>query len=208
MTDDDDNATGPSSASAEQGAFGARAERPAPPAGPHVARAGRYFRNVRYIIFLAAFLAGLYFLYDGFVDWPHEQREYRRLQAEITAAQEKGEPFEHLRSEQAELHDRSDSDILIQRVLGLTLPPLALLLLIRWLYISRGQIRLDEMDTLHVPGHGPIPASAVTHVDDALWDRKGIAYLEYEAPGGETGRVRLDDFVYERPPTDAIHDRL
>src|SRR5687767_3087471 len=144
MTDDDDNATGPSSASAEQGAFGARAERPAPPAGPHVARAGRYFRNVRYIIFLAAFLAGLYFLYDGFVDWPHEQREYRRLQAEITAAQEKGEPFEHLRSEQAELHDRSDSDILIQRVLGLTLPPLALLL-VRWWFIIRGGVRLVEV---------------------------------------------------------------
>ena len=33
--------------------------------------------------------------------------------------------------------------------------------MLRWLYISRGEIRLDEADTLHAPGHGAVPLAAV-----------------------------------------------
>ena len=183
--------------------------RPAvPPPGTYVARAGRYFRNVRYIIFAAAFGAGLWFLYDGFVGWPAERAEFHRLDAEVKAAQERGEPYDHLLEQQKQYKDHNDASILLQKILGLSLPPLAVLLLIRWLYISRGEIRMDDGDTLHAPGHPPIPASAVTEIDDSLWDRKGIAYVDYTIPGGESGQVRLDDFVYERPPVDAIHDRL
>ncbi len=179
-----------------------------PPPGPHVARAGRYFRNVRYIIFLAAFGAGLWFLYDGFVGYPFERGEYRRLQAEIEDAQLRGESIDELAKAQRVYDDHSDADILLQKILGFALPPLALLMLIRWLYISRGTIRMDEHDTLHVPGHPPIPASAVKEMDDALWDRKGISYVEYRGTGGDSEFAKLDDFVYERAPIDAIHDRL
>lgn len=179
-----------------------------PPTGPYTARAGRYFRNVRYIIFAAAFAAGLYFLYDGFIGYPRERDAFRRLAVEIKAAQERGEPYDHLLEEQKQYEDHNDAAIMLQRVLGFALPPLALLMLVRWLYISRGEIRLDADDTLHAPGFPPIPASAVKAIDDDLWHRKGIAWVKYELPGGESGSVRLDDFVYERPPIDAIHDRL
>ena len=167
----------------------------------------RYYRRFL-IIGIAALGWALYCLYDGFIGYPRERDAFRRLDAEIKAAQERGAPYDHLLDEQKRYKNHNDASIMLQRGLGFALPPLALLMLIRWLYISRGEIRIDDDDTLHAPGHPPIPAAAVTAIDDDLWDRKGIAYVEYELPGGASGTVRLDDFVYERPPVDAIHDRL
>jgi hypothetical protein len=62
---------------------------------------------------------------------------------------------------------------------------------------------------LHVPGHPPIPLNNIRKVDKRLWERKGIAYVEYEVPGSaERRQFKLDDFVYERQPTDAIFERI
>ena len=180
-----------------------------PPPGVYEAKAGSYFRNVRYGLFAALLLAGAWFLYDGFVKWPEDTRQYRTLQAQIDEAERDNdvERKAELSELQRDYKEHSDNDILLQKVLGLALPPIAVLLLARWLYISRGRLRLDESDTLHAPGHPPIPASAVTEVDDTTWDRKGISRVAYAA-GGRTGRVKLDDFVYEAGPVRRIHDRL
>jgi hypothetical protein len=49
----------------------------------------------------------------------------------------------------------------------------------------------------------------IRRLDKKLWDRKGIAYVDYEVDGAsELRRFRLDDFVYERKPTDQIYDRI
>ena len=99
-------------------------------------------------------------------------------------------------------------DIPFNRAFGLALPPLSLVLLGWSLYASRGRYELDEDDVLHVPGHPPIPLAAVTAVDRGKWDRKGIAYLDYQPAHGAAGRAKLDDFVYQRQPTDWIFDRV
>ena len=41
-----------------------------------------------------------------------------------------------------------------------------------------------------------------------MWDRKGIAWIKYKTADGQTGEMRLDDFLYDRPPTDAIYERV
>jgi len=38
--------------------------------------------------------------------------------------------------------------------------------------------------------------------------KKGIAYIQYETANGTTGQIRLDDFIYERVPTDEIFNRI
>lgn len=193
----------------DAGPIGGEPAAPPPPPGPYAARAASYYRNVRYVITAAMIAMGCWFLYDGFVKYPAENREYARLQAEIEEANDLGDSAEaaQLLEQQKGLSEHSDLDLAIQKILGFTLPPLALLLLWRWLYISRGEVRLDADDTLHVPGHPPVPASAIEEIDDSLWDRKGIAHVYYTDNGTE-GRVKLDDFVYDRKPVDQIHDRL
>ena len=152
-----------------------------------VARAGSYYRNTRFILAAALVAMGLWFGYDGFIGWPRENELYKQ------------DPTRH--------KQHSETDIRLQKILAFTLPPLGLLMLVWTLYNSRGAYRLSG-DTLSVPGHPPVPLDSIRQIDKRLWDRKGIAYLDYELAEGRKGRIKLDDFVYDRPPTDAIVDRI
>ena len=173
----------------------------APPA-VITAHAGRYFRWTCYIIALAMVVMGLWFGYDGFVQWPKENQAW--IDKEREAAIKNNLDPDKVDTEKL---PHPGFDVPLQRILFFALPPLGVIFLIRWLYISRGEYRLED-DTLHIPGHPPVPLDAVTEIDKHLWDRKGIAYISYELADGTRGTVKLDDFIYERDPTDKIYDRI
>src|SRR5688572_2258192 len=101
-----------------------------------VAKAGKYYRNTRYLMAIMFIGMGFWFAYDGFIHWP-------RLKAEAEAKLARGEKTEK---------PKTNMDILIQRMLGVSLPPLGVALLAWTLYNSRGAYRLSG-STLHVPGH-------------------------------------------------------
>ena len=185
-------------------------EEAVPPTGPFIARAASYYRNVRFLIVAAMIGMGAWFLYDGFVAWPAEQEKYYALQEQIDEAERRGDLSEatRLRKEQEGVEPHDGFDIPTQKIFGFSLPPLALLMLARWLYISRGEVRLSADDTLHAPGHPPLTPADIEEIDDASWDRKGISTIYYDDRSGNVGRVKLDDFIYDRKPIDAIHDRL
>jgi hypothetical protein len=179
-----------------------------------VAPAGSYYRRTRYIMAVLLIGGGLWFAYDGWIGWPGHNA---RLDAAETARDDAAKAGDKLKEtelnvEISKMNRRyTTKDLLLQRALGLLLPPAGAALLIWTLYNSRGVYRLSS-DTLHVPGHPPVPLSAIRRVDKRLWDRKGIAYIDYELEGagadGKTGRIKLDDFVYERKPTDEIFERI
>lgn len=151
-----------------------------------VARPGCYYRNTRFIFVAATLFFAAYFAYDGWVAWPREAAMNRQ-------DPKTGAPH-------------SDFDIRLQKILACSLPPVGIALLAWTLYNSRGVYRLRG-DVLSVPGHPDVPFDAIRAIDKSKWDRKGIAYVEYEV-GGRAGRLRLDDFVYERQPTDKIMERV
>lgn len=166
-----------------------------------IARAGRYYRWTRYIISVGLLIGwGSLAVKDGFFVWPAELEKAKKLE----------ESGSH-----AEVKPHSETDIRFQQVLGLTMPPLGLALLIWTLYNSRGQYRLSG-HTLYVPGHPPVPLESIVKLDETLWAKKGIAWIEYALPAGEgpadpaleSRELKLDDFVYERAPTDAIVERI
>lgn len=159
-----------------------------------VARAGTYYRVTRYLFCAVLLAMGGWFAYDGFVTYPR-QNEIHRL---------------HVLDPQQNPQDapaRSAADIRLQKILGAVMPLAAIALLIRTLHHSRGVYRLSG-DVLSVPGHPDVPLSAITQIDKSSWDRKGIAHLNYELPSGPKGRLTLDDFVYDRPPTDRILEQI
>lgn len=159
-----------------------------------VAGPGRYYRWVRYIIAIGLMMGyGSLFIRDGFFRWPEEQRQAAVLEAQ---------------GRHPQMKPHSDLDIRIQRIIACTVPPAGLLLLCWTLYRSRGRYRLAD-NTLYVPGHPPVPLENIRQIDKTKWDRKGIVYIEYETPGSsQTGRLTLDDFVYDQKPTDAILERI
>ena len=160
--------------------------------GAIVARAAKYYRMTRYIMVVVLIGAGGWFCYDGFVNWPAQNE---RFIADPANKYKPGDKIPH-----------QPRDVWLNKAIGLSCPPLAILLLAWALYNSRGEITLDG-NTLYVPGHPPVPLDAIRELNDRQWDKKGIAYVSYATPA-KSGVIKLDDFVYDRPPIDAIHDRI
>ncbi len=185
-------------------AGGAEAAQPKLPQQPISARAGQYYRNTRYIMAALTVLMGFWFGYDGFVRWPAENVIIAGLEKDKKAARDQ-ESFNRAVVELKKHVNHTDTDIRFQIILCFALPPAGILLLIWALYNSRGEYRLAE-NTLQVPGHPPVPLAAIREVDEHDWDRKGIAIVHYTLSNGQTGSAKLDDFVYDRPPTDDIFD--
>ena len=166
---------------------------PASNTGEIVARADTWYRRKWLLIGLAALGWGWWSLYDGFVKWPRDN-----VQA-IEEAKAAGKPV-------PEKLPHDNLGITLNKLIGIGLQPLGAFILFWGWHSSRGQYRFTG-DTLHVPGHPPVPIDAIRAIDESKWDRKGIAYIDYEV-NGTTGRLKLDDYVYERTPTDEIHDRI
>ena len=186
------------------------APQPAPSASvPIVARASTEYRVKRGIIVLMLVGMGAWFAYDGFYGWPKENQRVDQLTTELNDARKAGKDSEasKLDAELGKLKKHTVTDINIQKLLAFGLPPLGIFVLVWSLYHSRGQYRLEQ-NTLNVPGHPPIPLDAIRSIDRTDWDRKGIAYLNYELINGKTGSARLDDFIYQRKPTDEIFDQI
>jgi hypothetical protein len=156
---------------------------------PIVARAGAYYRRARYLVCAMIFIFGLWFGYDGFVRWPEQLQQFQSATLEQQASMVK---------------PHNQTDINLQKALAIGLVPLSVVMLFYFLHRSRGEYRL-EANTLHVPGHPPVPLDRITELDRGQWERKGILYVYYAlADGGAPAKLKLDDFVYERKPTDAI----
>jgi hypothetical protein len=167
--------------------------------GPVVAKAGRYYRVARYMMTLLLMGYGAWSIYDGFYSWPNWP---------ITHPEEK---------------PKTHTDIVLNQVLGMALPPLGLAILVWAVYNSRGEYRMEN-GVITVPGHPPILLEKIQSINREAWDRKGIAQVEYDLSDspqpaqknsggvvayrgvakGARGTFRLDDFVYDREPTDKI----
>src|SRR5205085_6527466 len=112
-----------------------------------------------------------------------------------------------LATELKKYESHNDAALLLQKALGFGLPIVGIVVLWYSLNRSRGEYRLSGT-RLSVPGHPTIDLNDIKSVNNDLWDRKGIVWLKYETPNAEQGEIVLDDFIYDRPPTDAIYDRI
>lgn len=177
---------------------------------PIVAIPDRKFFIKRMIIATVVLVVAGWFLYDGFVRYPARNQKFDDLTKQLEAANAAGDKdrasdVEHERKGMVE--KTSDRDIFLNKLIGICLTPLALFLYAKFLRESRGELRLAD-DTVHVPGHPPVPIGAITGVQNARWEKKGIAFFTYRLADGTSGKFKIDDFVFIRPPTDAIHDEL
>lgn len=167
---------------------------------------------------------GIAFLYDGFVRYPREHAmftTYQQIRGEHTAADgrydfaaiesawvakaaENGWPVAFSGDAPGQL--RAGWDIPIQRLLGVVLVPVGLLL-------GAGFIRqvgrwIEADDSGLSASWGPRVAwNQITRLDKTRWKTKGIAYVHYGTQAGER-RLKLDDWEYEREPMQRIEQQV
>lgn len=180
--------------------------------GPIVARAGTYYRNARYIMFAIIVAMGFWFIYDGFVKYPNENKEYEKISAQLLEMDRKPQSrdeAEYLRltTMRKNMSKHDEFSIGLQKLLGFSLPPIGIGLLAYWLRKSRGEIRLENK-TLTLPGEPAVGLDSIDELDKALWEKKGIAYIYYTKPDNSTGKLKLDDFIYQARPIRDIVKRI
>jgi len=158
--------------------------------GVIIARGSRDYRWRRYALVIFIFGWGIWSIHDGFYRYPQENQAF---------------------------HDKYPFDVKIphpgldvqfNQWFGRILPPLSIVFLGWVLYNSRSSYQFDGQ-TLSVPGHPSVPVQSIVKIDRSRWDRKGIAYLHYQVAGtSKLGAIRLDDFIYDRVPTDEIFKHI
>ena len=187
-----------------------------------IAHPGRYYRITRFIIVALLIGCAGWLAFDGWHTYPADNQHRQELQKQSNRLQELQEQArragdsdnvqkrkDEIGKINEELHritPRTALEILMQKVLAFASPLLAAFMLWWTLHNSRGVYRLSG-DTLHVPGHPPVKLNLITKLDKTQWDRKGVAFVEYRTDMAE-GRLRLDDFIYQRDPTDAIYKKI
>lgn len=151
------------------------------------------------------------FAYDGWVGWPGHNKKLNDLEAARDKAQESGDTktYEDLKVRIGQMHKQyTEADMLIQKVLATGLPLLGIAWGVWTWHATRGRYRLTR-STLEIPGQTTIELSDIREIDKTRWERKGIAVVHYQAHQPQRMRsFHLDDFAYQRSPTDDILERL
>ncbi len=164
------------------------------------------------IIGLGAFGFGLWFLYDGAVGYPAKReiqlayqqlkeqhpQEYPELWPKL--ARERGWPLE------PQTEPLSEKDIMTQYIFaGITLP-IGAFFLFGLLRNSRRWVEADD-EGLRTSSGQRAAWDQIESVDKSRWQNKGIAFVHYRT-NGQGGRILLDDWKFDREPTNQIMAEL
>ncbi len=168
------------------------------------------YRWKHLIMAILMIAGGAWFAYDGWINWPNQNVQANKVEKQLERAHRESDDKKvaDLSAELRKYEKHNDASILLQKILAFALPAFGIFWGSWTIKDTRGRYRLAG-DTLHVPGHPPVAFDHIRRIDKRKWDRKGIAYLHYEHGVPATQRVlKLDDFAYERGPTDDILARI
>lgn len=177
-----------------------------------VAPADQRYRAKHLLFAIIIFVVGFWFAYDGWIAWPRHNTTLHALESQRDAAKRAGNDakYEELKAKIGDMHkEYTDWDLGLQRAIALVLPFLGIGYGI-WTHLAtRGQYRLSG-NSLEVPGlDDAIDLVDIERIDRSKWDRKGIAIIYYQAHHPQRMRtIKLDDFAYQRKPTDEILERI
>ena len=169
------------------------------------------------IVGLVCTLGGLWFLYDGLVGYPakrergldkiqffedHPELDEKEKDDQWKArAAEKGWPTDNPLNPETK-KPLAPVDINEQffyaggaGLIGLGFLSRLLYMLGRWVESDGTKLRTKSGQEAEF--------SQITSLDKKKWQAKGIAFVKYQAEG-RTGKIRLDDYYYNRPATQVI----
>lgn len=170
------------------------------------------YRNRILLIAMGALFWAAYCVYDAIVaypdqidahnavtqlkeDYPEDWRERWEIEATNNGWNPNKEPEE-----------RTQGDILTQWIMFVPCFLIGSYCLVSVLVWSRKFIGADE-EKLYANGGVEVPFDQITRIDASRWDNKGIAKVYYDEVSGERN-VLIDDFKFERVPTNAIFNRI
>lgn len=164
---------------------------------PVIAPTSKQWRNRILLMSFFGIASGLWFFYDGLIEWPRRNvraREYQRLEKEKTLEQwpklaaERGWPAKN----PGRIHE--DYELVMQVVIGSILCAAGAAGLGRYFAVRHRVLTSDEKGVVSPTGVR-VPYSVMTGIDKRKWDSKGIAVVRYEE-NGQRRTLVIDDFIY------------
>ena len=151
-----------------------------------------------------------WFFYDGAIGYPEQQRVH-----ELWLDLRENDPdwrteWNRLMNEHdypANPDGKSDLDIFVQYLLGTLTGALGLLFLVGFARTFGRWLAIDD-DALTANGGHRAPFDRIESIDTERWDRKGIAIVHYRNEAGQHKRITLDDWKFDREPTQTIYQQL
>ena len=152
---------------------------------------------------------GGWFFYDGFVEYPNHNekaeeflkyREANRLPEWERTAKEKGWSTENPGAV------KGVWDLRVQKILGAFCTTVGLFFGSGFIR-ARGRWVACDQEGLSTNKIASVPFGAIQSVDSSRWKTKGIAYVLYDV-SGQSGRIILDDWKFDRPATTRIYEAV
>lgn len=162
-------------------------------------------------------LGGLWFLYDGLVGYPAKRERGLDFIQFIEDHPELDEKEKHDQWKERAAERGWPTDNPLNSDTGKALAPvdineqffyaggaglIGLGFLSRLVYML-GRWVETEGTTLRTKSGQQVEFSQITALDKKKWQSKGIAWVDYQTEGRK-GKIRLDDYYYDRPATKAI----
>jgi hypothetical protein len=164
---------------------------------PAVAKTSPEWRKRILLMSFFGVASGIWFFYDGLIDWPRKNaiaREYQRLKDEKTLEQWPKIAAEHgwPTKEPGRVHE--DYELVMQVAIGTVLTLAGCAGFARFLLVRNRVLRSDE-EAVYSPTGLRVPYSAMTRIDKRAWDSKGIAVVSY-TQDGKRRTLKIDDFIF------------
>ncbi len=162
----------------------------------------------------------LFFLYDGFVGYPNQQKLYLQFaafKAEQTGkseieifdlwdkhAQEHGLPPAGKDGKDITGMEKTPGSILTQKIFGFGMIPFSIMIVYAWIGTFSRWVAVDEQGVT-TSGGQKAPWDSVTKLDKLRWPKKGIAFVHYQDADKQIPqKILLDDFKFDRVATEQI----
>ncbi len=168
------------------------------------------YRNRLILIAAGALLYSAWIVYDATVKYPRQLDIYTAYQETI---KDNPDTWNEVWAQKAKLNgwdpqltERSQGDINTQWYMFAITFPIGAFCLFSLILWSRRYIGADD-STLYATGGVAVPFDKITAINASRWEAKGIARVRYDLGAGQR-EVLIDDWKFEREPSDQIFQRL
>ena len=164
------------------------------------------------LISLAMLGFGLYCVYDWRIGYPRMVEKYQAYE-QVRADYPNTHPEVWPREARQRGWDpeppkkKTDRDVFTQFLMACIVLPIGGYFLVKLFRENGRWVAMDDHG-LTASGGRDIAWDQMQRLDETRWKTKGIAWLHYQGPTGQTRKLLLDDFKSEREPIKQIVQRV
>ncbi len=176
---------------------------------PAEARVSEIWKKQKLFLSIFCIAVAGWFFFDGAVTWPRENVRWTAHDTLVKEGKSNEWPAlarSHAWNVRPPEKFHATEDLAMQYIFGGLFACIGVLLLIYWFTQRTRTLRTDE-EAVYTAAGTRVPFHAITAINKAKWDSKGIAKVRY-ALEGRHGEFLVDDYKFDTMPTRQILEEI